>query len=434
LGDAYRQNSPSFNGEKAIFAYQKFLATEDVTQRALRREAESYIRILEHYVRSPGHGLMRRSPNGDSNEQTGTGQQGEVAETQLPIAVQVEYDALLALVEESRSIAAPAERSALLREFLKRSDSLIRKYPDILRIWILRAHAAAFLEMHFEGYEAGQALERLSAGRAPDEAMRSALVALRSRGYLKDPLAGENFQESRAVAFGNQKIMLLPIPSGRFQMGSSNGDSNEQPVREVSLRRGFWMGQTEVTQSQWQAMMGNNPSHFKGDDRPVEKVSWQDAVEFCDRLTEQQRSAGRLPRGYVYRLPTEAEWEYAARGGANGRNTEYAGGENLIEVAWSGLNSGRKTHPVGGKRANELGLHDMSGNVWEWCHDWYQETYDGLATTDPSGPAIGSSRVFRGGSWGPGIRGCRVVSRARRSPTSSAYFLGFRVVLAPKIQ
>jgi formylglycine-generating enzyme required for sulfatase activity len=133
----------------------------------------------------------------------------------------------------------------------------------------------------------------------------------------------------------------------------------------------------------------------------------------------------------VYRLPTEAEWEYAARGGAQGHNTQYAGNDNLDSVAWYGLNSGRKAQRVGTKAANELGLHDMSGNVWEWCQDWYQDSYSGLDSTDPAGPASGSHRGRRGGSWFHTATYCRVAYRLRNRPSTTYYYLGFRVVLAP---
>ena len=228
---------------------------------------------------------------------------------------------------------------------------------------------------------------------------------------------------------------LIWVAPGDFQMGTPNdGHNDERPVRTVRITRGYWMGKTEVTQAQWRAIMGGNPSHFKGDGLPVESVSWTTCVEFCQKLTERERAAGRLPAGYVYRLPTEAEWEYAARGGARGRNTLYAGSDDINAVAWHGGNSQGRTQRVGTKEANELGLHDMSGNVWEWVHDWYQGSYSGLSTTDPSGPQSGSRRVFRGGGWTYTATGCRVALRNFWDPSFTYSSLGFRVVLTAPVQ
>jgi formylglycine-generating enzyme required for sulfatase activity len=214
-------------------------------------------------------------------------------------------------------------------------------------------------------------------------------------------------------------------------MGSENGDSDEKPVRTVRISRDFWMGKTEVTQAEYRQVTGKSPSTFKGDDLPVERVSWDDAVAFCEELTRRERAAGRLPQGYVYRLPTEAEWEYAAKGGSKSKGFTYAGGNDIDTVAWHGGNSGTTTHPVGKKAANELGLHDMSGNVWEWCSDWYQDSYSGLPDADPKGPGEGSDRVNRGGSWFLDASFCRSAHRRRYRPSYAGINLGFRVVLAP---
>jgi len=237
--------------------------------------------------------------------------------------------------------------------------------------------------------------------------------------------------QSRSVDLGGGvSLELLPVDAGSFRMGSNAGESDEKPMRTVRVTRDFWVGKTEVTQQQYQQLMGSNPSQFKGDDLPVETVSWDGAVKFCEELTKRESAANRLSSGYVYRLPTEAEWEYAARGGEKNRNTQYAGSHNLDSVAWHSGNSGGRTQLVGTKAANELGLHDMSGNVWEWCHDWYQDNYNGLAATDPSGPSSGSLRVFRGGSWDNSAANCRVANRNGDWPSDVVSFMGFRVVLA----
>lgn len=225
-------------------------------------------------------------------------------------------------------------------------------------------------------------------------------------------------------------LTLMPIAAGTFMMGSENGDVDERPVTRVTISQPFWfsqpywLGKTEVTQAQWAAVMRSNPSSFKGEKRPVEQVSWTDAMEFCQKLTERERAAGRLPDGYVYTLPTEAQWEYACRAGTTG---DYGG--NLDAMAWYTANSGGATHDVGTKQANAWGLHDMHGNVWEWCLDWYGN-YPGGAVIDPVGAASGSLRVHRGGCWNNPAQDCRSAFRDGWAPRVRGDYLGFRLALS----
>lgn len=201
---------------------------------------------------------------------------------------------------------------------------------------------------------------------------------------------------------------LVSVPAGSFMMGSENGKASEKPVHQVTIREGFYMGKYEVTQAQWQQVMGNNPSTFKGDNLPVENVSWDDAQEFIGKLNAKND-------GYVYRLPTEAEWEYACRAETTG---DYAG--NLDAMAWYSANSGKQTHPVGQKQPNSFGLYDMLGNVNEWCFDYWHDNYNG-AQTDGNAWTNGgdqSSRVQRGGSW---INSANVLRSAGRSSTQPAH-------------
>ncbi len=251
----------------------------------------------------------------------------------------------------------------------------------------------------------------------------------------------------RIMALGMDLVWVEP---GSFSMGANDGSADERPVRTVSITRGYWMGKTEVTN--WQYLLFVKETGYNGlydadkrylkhisggcnmpatDEHPVVWVSWNNAVAFCSWLTESELVAGRLPEGYVYRLPTEAEWEYAARGGRHGRETRYAGSNDITAVAWYDGNSGRRTKPVGMRMANELGLHDMSGNVFEWVHDWYQESYDDLPNTDPAGPGTGSYRVIRGGCWFFPDFACRVANRDAYTPSNLRSMIGFRVVLAP---
>ena len=204
-------------------------------------------------------------------------------------------------------------------------------------------------------------------------------------------------------------------------MGSTSGDYDEKPVHQVTLTKDYYIGETEVTQELWTAVMWSNPSSFKGSDQlPVESVSWNDCQAFITKLNELT--------GKNFRLPTEAEWEFAARGGNASEGYTYSGSNTLGDVAWYFSNSSRKTHEVATKAPNELGLYDMSGNVWEWCQDWYG-SYSSDVQTDPTGPTSGSARVVRGGGWSIDDYDCRVAYRYTGYPSGySRYYLGLRLV------
>ncbi len=235
-------------------------------------------------------------------------------------------------------------------------------------------------------------------------------------------------ETSFTLSFGSQSftetingvsIEMVEIFGGTFQMGSNDGEGNEKPVHAVTVSD-FSIGKTEVTQAQWVAIMGSNPSRFKGDNLPVEKVSWNDVQTFLGKLNEKT--------GKNYRLPTEAEWEYAARGGNISRHYTFSGSNTIDDVAEYEGNNKKSTKPVGGRKPNELGLYDMSGNVWEWCRDWFG-AYPVYAQTNPQGPSTGMRRVDRGGSWID--IPARSAYRDFISPSDSYDNLGFRLVLVP---
>ena len=217
-------------------------------------------------------------------------------------------------------------------------------------------------------------------------------------------------------------IDLVRVEAGTFTMGATPEMENpkdwEKPTHQVTLTNDYYIGKYEVTQALWQAVMGNNPSYFKGDNLPVEMVGWDDCQEFLSKLNS--------ITGKTFRLPTEAEWEYAARGGNKSRGYQYSGSNNLSDVAWYEDNCGEKTHAVGTKQPNELGIYDMSGNVWEWCQDWFGE-YSSSSQTNPTGANSGSGRVRRGGCWGTWV--CCSSSRGVLEPNDRYDFLGLRVVL-----
>ncbi|MFA4987329.1 MAG: formylglycine-generating enzyme family protein [Candidatus Brocadiia bacterium] len=254
---------------------------------------------------------------------------------------------------------------------------------------------------------------------------------LESKGLLKTPSVSEVPAPTPSQAFDakNAPFPLVAISPGSFMMGSDKGYDCEKPVRKVTLTKAFFIGATEVTQKQWTAVMGINPSNFKGDDLPVSCVSWNDTVEFCRKLTEAESKKGNLPDGLVYRLPTEAEWEYCCRAGST---TEFSFGDDegrLGDYAWFDKNSKSTTHPVGTKKPNAWGLYDMHGNVLEWCYDWYAAKYQTGDQTDPVGPATGLLRVWRGGSWILNAGFCRSANRPWDKP-GLIYFYGFRVVVS----
>ena len=241
------------------------------------------------------------------------------------------------------------------------------------------------------------------------------------------------------------EIAMVYVDGGTFMMGATEEQGTdalerEKPVHSVTLD-GFYIGKYEVTQGQWKAVMGTtvaqqrdkgNPAWGlcgEGDNYPMYYVSWEEAIAFCEKLSELT--------GKTYRLPTEAEWEYAARGGQQADGTKYAGGNTIADVAWYydnsyALGEGHSdfgTHPVGQKQPNGLGLYDMSGNVWEWCSDWYDsDYYSGSSAVNPQGPSSGSGRVCRGGSWSNSAQYCRVSYRDGGTPGSRSGNLGFRVV------
>lgn len=236
---------------------------------------------------------------------------------------------------------------------------------------------------------------------------------------------------------------MVWVSGGTFTMGSTGSDaeSDEKPLHSVSVS-GYYIGKYEVTQTQWTSIMGSNPSDYKGDNRPVEEVSWTDCCRFCNALSDHyglQRcysisgsgddaTVTMVHSSGGFRLPTEAEWEFAARGGNSSRGYKYSGSDNIDNVAWYTDNS-NATHNVGGKNGNELGIYDMSGNVWEWCWDWYG-AYTSQTQTNPTGAYSGSGRVIRGGGWGSNARRCRCADRNFISPSYRDCDLGLRLVLA----
>lgn len=245
----------------------------------------------------------------------------------------------------------------------------------------------------------------------------------------EDQLAAEKFfaslpKEMSLVLANGVNLEMVKISAGMFTMGSPIDEAARgihATQHEVTISTPFYMGKYEVTQEQYEAVMGANPSHFKGSKKPVENVTWNDAQDFCRKLSAKT--------GKIVRLPTEAEWEYACRAGTT---TAFYSGDadaDLNNAGWHSGNSSRTTHPVGEKMANKFGLYDMHGNVWEWCQDWYGG-HSARAQIDPVGPASGATRVCRGGSWSIGPWGCRSAIPSNSVPGERSSFTGFRVVVS----
>lgn len=237
---------------------------------------------------------------------------------------------------------------------------------------------------------------------------------------------GDNGGADYTNSIGMEFMFIAP---GQFNMGNNGGNSDQSPIHEVEITEGYYLGKYEVTQSQWYQIMGYQPSYFKplsnGNGYPVEQISWIDIQTFIDRLNE-------IEGVDVYRLPTEAEWEYAAQGGAQSSGFTYSGSNNVIDVAWYSSISNSRTKEVGTKAPNELGLYDMSGNVWEWCNDWYSEDYYSISTRrNPLGPEFGTEKVIRGGSYAsiisPSVFSLEVTNRFKNSPTDRSTNMGFRL-------
>ena len=199
----------------------------------------------------------------------------------------------------------------------------------------------------------------------------------------------------------------------------------------ITLTHDYWMGKYEVTQGEFASVLGRNPSHFSGDsNRPVEKVTLLEANAYCALITQRERAAGHLTAGYEYRLPTEAEWEYACLAGSTNRFSFSEEPGIAEQFAWTAENSDATTHPVGSKRPNAWGLYDMHGNVWEWCSDWF-EPYPAMPLTDPVGPASSKYKLFKGGGWNQDLEYARAVNRFMMSPSNGIHFVGFRIALGP---
>ncbi len=284
------------------------------------------------------------------------------------------------------------------------------------------------------GYESEEGMVKLKASAPSNLQITLSKEAMATRNTVAQPTVAQQPVVLATVTNSDNisipvkdgiSIEMVRVEAGTFTMGATpemeNPLDDEKPAHQVTLTNDYYIGKYEVTQALWKAVMGNNPSYSKGNNLPVERVSWDNCQKFISKLN---RITGK-----TFRLPTEAEWEYAARGGNKSRGYQYSGSSNLSDVAWYEDNSGNKIHNVGSKQANELGIYDMSGNVHEWCQDWYDK-YSNSSKVNPTGANSGSYRVSRGGGWANSAGLCNSSSRVNETPGNRSGSLGLRLVLS----
>ncbi len=368
----------------SISIAKKLAASEKAVRDAAAKDSIAYNHALQQNTSVAYQTYLNNFPDGKYREEA----------NQL-------YDIILAASEK-------AVRDAAAKDSIAYNHALQQNTSLAYRTYLNNFPAGKYRE------EANKLYDNILAAIA--KAKNDSLAALNKPKPVQSPqLTGSYTETVNGVSFN-----MIAISGGTFNMGSNESD-DEKPIHSVTFSD-FSIGKTEVTQAQWVAIMGSNPSYFKGDNLPVEQVSWDDIQVFISKLNSKT--------GKSYRLPTEAEWEFAAGGGIgqkwSGTNNE----SSLGNYAWYGSNSGSKTHPVGTKQPNSLGLCDMSGNVWEWCSDWYgSDYYANSPQTNPKGPSSGSGRVLRGGSWNGSASNCRVSDRGSNRPDLRNYInSGFRLV------
>ena len=334
-------------------------------------------------------------------------------------------------VRLTKAGCAPVEQQVTIEEGKTATLSLTLATCGKVTVSSNVAGAKIYIDDEYKGvapytYEAVSGSYRVTA-KADGYTDATRTVTITAGQSTNLALAPQPISRNRTFTVKGVSFTMVPVEGGTFTMGATseqgiNAESDEKPTHQVTLSD-YYIGETEVTQALWQAVMGDNPSYFKGDlQRPVEYVSWNDCQKFIKKLN--------ALTGRNFRLPTEAEWEYAARGGNKSKGYKYAGSNTIGNVAWYESNSKSKTHPVKGKQANELGLYDMSGNVYEWCSDWYDSSYySSSPTTNPTGPATGSRRVFRGGCWYDFAWICRVSNRFDLTPGFRGDYLGLRLAV-----
>jgi formylglycine-generating enzyme required for sulfatase activity len=413
LSTAFTINSNRYTG----FLEDDFLffQPDHGNRMEIRRERISRVLIGDqnHQGRETLKGKWVRLKNGDLLS-------GQVSPSPLPLVitnVQVSVNP-----DDLTNLTLTSDRRTLSRAYPPQEAGLVAALAtDYL---VVELDAGPRIEIHRDAIESIGQSYAVSADPNPEP------VDYGTAGVAEPP---------PATSFTNLEGLVW-IPAGEFIMGSPYNeigrDPDEGPQVKVRIAKGFWMGKCEVSQAEYEQMMGTNPSPSNEDTNlPVVKVNWFEAMDYCTKLTQMRESAGRLPSGYAFRLPTEAEWEYACRAGTT---TRFSCGEDktdsvIVDYAWYTRNSEFMTHPVGLKKPNPWGLHDMHGNVMEWCLDRYERITSSGKVTDSAASAVGNLRVARGGSWLYEAKACRSANRDDYGPSNRCSDIGFRVVLAPAL-
>ncbi|HOF24508.1 MAG TPA: formylglycine-generating enzyme family protein [Thermotogota bacterium] len=356
-------------------------------------------------------------------------------------------------IAEARRIKEEEERKKREEEERRKREEEARKREEERRIMERQKALQEAREREYrEAIEANKRRKKRKAARS-FLLISTIIIAILAYTHSQRPELFDWLLPADRSAASFKSLEMVRVRKGSFVMGNTRNDSegysDEKPVHTVTLTYDYWIGKYEVTFKEYDAYCAATGKRKPDDEewgrgtRPVINVSWWDAIGYCNWLSEREGlkkaydSQGNLldkngkrttdiTKVEGYRLPTEAEWEYAARGGQNSSKYKYSGSNTVGDVAWHDSNSGNKTHPVGGKKPNELGIYDISGNVWEWCHDWF-EYYSSAAQTNPTGSSNGAGRVNRGGSWYSYAQSCRVASRYYLTPVNGASNIGFRV-------
>lgn len=338
----------------------------------------------------------------------------------------------LQAIEQDATYAEPRFNLGILAAGEEKWDEAIRWLEEFRRLDEV-SELSVKAQMEIDRLQRARELDKTPEGMKERQAAGGADEAARdptADGTAPVPVAPDGPILGRSFSVPELGTELIWIQPGTFTMGSPNdeeGRDGDEYQHTVEITKGFWLGKFEVTQGEYQVILGENPGKFKnvGLKAPVESVSWNMAKEFCAKLTDRERAAGRLPAGYEYTLPTEAQWEYSCRAGTS--TAKYS--NDLSDIAWFSGNSGKTTHVVGEKnRPNAWGLHDMIGNVWEWCDDWCGSSPSG-PVKDPEGPNAGKIRVLRGGGWNGMVSNCRAARRSGYAPKDAFSILGFRLCL-----
>jgi hypothetical protein len=350
--------------------------------------------------------------------------EGAPEKLRLTTGQRSQWNSMQGLLRRFSEATDRGTREQLAHEFLSGTKSFREVFPPEHEYWRARARMALVVEDDRAGREAADMLAKI---KTPDAATISLLSRLAQRGWRQD--GSEKGRMGGDFVMRVLELQMIYLPPGSYIMGST-AFPNEGPPTKVTITHPFWIAKHEITRRHWRAVMGSDLNDAQEPALPKVGISWWDAMEFCQKLTVFEQVAGRIPYGYAYTLPTEAQWEYACRAGGKGDEI----GE-LDKMAWHGSNSDGRLHAVGGKLPNAWGISNMLGNASEWCLDYYVDNLPGGEVTDPVGPPDGTLRAVRGGNFTSSPANCRPAKRGRAfadDETGASDKIGLRIVLTRK--